>query len=385
MMPRDFLHLKFPEERRSTCMSCPKSCYEGYRKDYRCCTYHPRIPNYLLGLSAQTDVGRERLEAIIERGMVTPEGMNSTPQQWVDYLEDLENDRFGKSEQVLCPMLEKKTGYCMVHAFRNSVCSTFFCLKDHGNKSENFWAQVQTLGSQVEMALAQWAMEQLDFSVDDYVQRMNKLAKNIKKTASEDGQGWSLESRKLLWGEWFGRELEFFEACGRLISENRDFLWEIANNVDIKEASKFDQAMVQSVPEELEDQVDPTDHEEDAETAPPQDLWDDALKAYHKIWKTPIGEYVLHHKISLSENPKDDDMSMKYQDMDYVVARHKGKKNKVDWRLFVTAEQYEALRRFKSAQGIVWELLSSPEFKRLKSPQEFIQEMIAKKILIKAK
>mgnify|MGYP003692170035 FL=1 len=192
MMPRDFLTMKFPEERRSTCMTCPKACYEGYREDYRCCTYHPRIPNFLLGLGAQTEQGRQRLEQIIKNGMVTPEGMNSTPKQWVNYLDDIENDRFGKSETVLCPMLEQKTGYCMIHAFRNSVCSTFFCLKDHSDKSDKFWMNVQTLGSQVEMTLTQWAMNELGFSVEDYVVRMNKLAPKIKKTTRADGQGLSL-------------------------------------------------------------------------------------------------------------------------------------------------------------------------------------------------
>ena len=101
MFPKEFLGFEFPEERRSTCMSCPKSCYQGYRNDYRCCTYHPRIPNFLLGLAAQTSSGKIYVKKIIERGMATPEGMNSTPQQWVNYLDDLENDKFGKSDKVL--------------------------------------------------------------------------------------------------------------------------------------------------------------------------------------------------------------------------------------------------------------------------------------------
>ncbi|SME96070.1 hypothetical protein [Pseudobacteriovorax antillogorgiicola] len=382
MLPKEFLGLQFPEERRATCMSCPKASYEGYRPDYRCCTYHPRIPNFLLGLAAQTEKGLERLKSIIDQGMITPEGMNSTPKQWVNYLDDLEHDRFGKSEKVLCPMLEKETGFCTVHAFRNSVCSTFFCLKDHGGKSENFWTAVQTMGSQAEMAIAQWAMDQLGFDVAQYVKRLNGLAKKISKTSSKDEHGWHEDALDVLWGDWRGQELEFFEACGKLVSDHRDFLWQIANDTEIFEASKFDRAMVKSVPKELEEQVDPTDLDEDGETIAPEELWDVTLKAYRKIWKAPAGVFKLHKKIELMENPRQDEMEKTYPDKDYVIARIKGKN--VDWRLFITADQYEVLKTFKDERLVSWKLLSSPSFRRLKSPQEFILEMIAQKILVRA-
>ena len=52
--------------------------------------------------------------------MLIPEGMNQTPTQWYDYLDDVKNEQFGKSK-ILCPMLDRSNGYCKIHAFRNSV------------------------------------------------------------------------------------------------------------------------------------------------------------------------------------------------------------------------------------------------------------------------
>src|SRR5687767_13521531 len=76
MMPREFLALKFPEERRATCMSCPKACYEGYRPEYRCCTYHPRVPSFLLGLATLTPQGEAAVQRLLRRRMLLPEGMH---------------------------------------------------------------------------------------------------------------------------------------------------------------------------------------------------------------------------------------------------------------------------------------------------------------------
>lgn len=382
MLPKEFLSFSFPEERRSTCMSCPKACYEGYRNDYRCCTYHPRIPNFLMGLAAQTPSGRSYVKKVVKQGMATPEGMNSSPQQWVNYLDDLEHDKFGQSQQVLCPMLEESSGYCMVHAFRNSVCSTFFCLKDHGNHSETFWNALQTLGSQCEMAVAQWAMEQIGFSVKDYTGRLNRLGRRIAATNRSNGQGWSESSLKELWGDWAGRELEFYEACGKLVSNHRHVLWEIANETDIVEASKFDQAMVKSVPEYLQDQVDPSDLIESGDTIPPHDLWQNVLKAYRKLWKLPMGRYALHKTIQLFPNKKSDAMEKQYKHLDYTVAKIR-KSGKVDWRLFVSKQQYEVLNIFQEPRDFGWQLLTSPPLAGLAAPKAFLTEMVAKKILVK--
>lgn len=383
MMPQDFLNMNFPQERRATCMDCPKSAFEGYRPDYRCCTYFPRIPNFLLGLAGHSGSDEGRLAYIIEQGYATPEGMNGTPQQWIDYLDDLEHERFGSSKKVLCPMLDQENGYCRVHAFRNSVCSTFFCYKDHGDKGDDFWSKVQTLGSQIEMALAQWVMEQLGFDVAAYIKRHNSLAKTIKSVSDPKTGGWSEAARSHIWGKWYGREMEFYSRCGELVSEHREQLWDIANQSDILEASKFDKAMVKLVPKRLKDQLDPEDLEEGEETILPQQLWISLRKSYDKLWKVPVQSYTLSKKVKIIPNEQKDDVSQKFSDFPYVLCFLS--KGEVDDRIFINRNQHDVLKKFETVQDMSWKFLADAYGDHYKKGKQFIAEMIGQKVLVPKK
>lgn len=376
MLPAEFASLKFPAEARSSCMNCPKAALDGFRSDYRCCTYLPRIPNFLLGLSLKTETGRKATQDILDLGLATPEGMNGTPRQWWNYLEDLENENFGKSEQVLCPMLNKSNGYCRVHAFRNSVCSTFFCLKDHGDRGDKFWDSVQTLGSQVEMALTHWVMSELGFSPEDYVARIDSLSKKVDRVAANNG-GWTESVRKKMWGDWFGRELEFYGAAADLVSKNRDILWDIANQSEIFEASKFDRAMVREVPKHLKDQLDPEDLEESGETVSPQELWKTVRKRYENLWKLPRKLYRLNKKYKILENSQTLAIEKRYSDWPYYVRQKKSED--LESHQFLTVEQYELLAAFQSPKMIDWQLLAESPNPQL--TRDFLTSMISQKIL----
>ncbi len=153
MLPGALTEMTLPQERLATCLNCPKARFEGWRPDYRCCTYHPRVPNFLLGLALSEPASAKIIKRLVREGFLLPEGMISSPNQWAHYLTDTGEDRFGRSEKVLCPFLEQKSGLCQLYAFRNSVCSTFFCQHDHGDKGDRFWSSVQTVAQQVEMAL----------------------------------------------------------------------------------------------------------------------------------------------------------------------------------------------------------------------------------------
>lgn len=383
MMPRELFGLRIPEERRATCMSCPKACYEGFRADYRCCTYHPRVANFLLGLAAETPIGEQVLDKLLSRGMLIPEGMHYAPAQWVDYLDDLQHEKFGASEKVLCPNLDQSTGFCNIHAFRNSVCSTFFCYKDHGDSGEGFWDQLQTLGSQVEMALGQWALQQAGFDLDRYFKAFDKLAKNIHKVSARDG--WQDDALQELWGDWFGREKELMRACAAAVVKERDHLWEIANSLPIRESVPFDKAMVKAVPKRLEDQIDPEDLEEGGgEAVRPSVIWQDCLKAYWKLWDLPEGEFELNGKAVIVPNKKVSKEEQYYQDKDYFIEFHPRKNSKtIDWRLGITVEQKAALELF--ADDFVpldAKLLMNPAIKALEDGKGFLAEMLRRKVLV---
>jgi Fe-S-cluster containining protein len=382
MMPRELFGLRIPDERRATCMNCPKAAYEGYRRDFRCCTYHPRVANFLLGLAAETPAGEAVLNNLLDRGMLIPEGMHYAPLQWVDYLDDLQKDAFGRSDKVLCPNLDQSTGYCNIHAFRNSVCSTFFCYKDHGEAGDSFWDQVQVLGSQVEMALGQWALVQAGFDLDRYFKAFDKLAKNIHKTSARTG--WQDEARELLWGNWLGREKELMRACAAAVVRERENLWEIANSQPIRESVPFDKAMVKAVPKRLEDQIDPEDLEEGGgETVRPSVIWQDVMKAYWKLWDLPEGAFALNGKVRILPNPQATPHDQYYQDKPFIIDYHNRKGSKsVEWKLAISAEQKAVLDLFTESRELDATLLMEPAVKALESGKVFLAEMLRKKVLV---
>ncbi len=384
MMPPEFVGLKFPTEARATCMNCPKACYDSYRPDYRCCTYHPRVPNFLLGLAMETPQGETSVKAVHERGMLLPEGMHYAPAQWIDYLDDLQNETFGQSQKVLCPHLEPKTGFCMIHAFRNSVCSTFFCYKDHGDLGDQFWGQVQTLGSQVEMVLCQWALYESGFDLHGYFKAFDRLAPDILKTSGREG--WTDETLRALWGDWYGRELELLKRCAQVVVDQRENLWELANAFPIFESQAFDRALIRSVPRRLKDQVDPEDQNpESGEAARPRDLWLNCLKTYHKLWDLPEGTFELSPRVELIENLRVDEEGKFYGEKPRCLLYYLRKSSKtVEWKQYLTQAEADLLLSFQEkAQELDWELISNPLYKAVPQAKDFIAGMLAQKVLVK--
>ncbi len=277
IFPPELQKLRFPLERQASCHQCPQISAAGYRPDYRCCTYHPRIPNFLLGLALETEQGPAAFDKILNGGMLLPEGMLPSPQQWLDFMDDEDQDLYGRSEKVLCPMLEPSSGRCQIHAFRNAVCSTYFCSHEQGEAGEEFWGQLQTLGSQVEMILAQWALEELGFDLKGYLRTLDRLAPEVR-TISAD-LGWSQEVLKELWGPWKGREKELFSATAEQLAKHRSELWEIAKGRTIQEALLFERAVDGLLASENNEDPDESYEIEAAEIS-----WKRCLDAYERLW-----------------------------------------------------------------------------------------------------
>lgn len=310
--------------------------------------------------------------------------MNGTPQQWIDYLADVQHDRFGKSEKVLCPMLDRPTGLCQVHAFRNSVCSTFFCLKDHGSIGDSFWGKVQTLGSQVETALVQWALREAGFDMEAYIKRFNRLSSRVRHSADAATGGWLPEIQQELWGDWADRKIDLFLATAQLVSTHRESLWDIANGQDIVEASKFDQAMVRMVPKELEDQVDDGDWEEGGETVYPRELWRRCFQTYQRLWSLNFGSYQWAKRVKIRENSHQSSEEIYYQQQPYYIEfRTNSRSAEVEGRRFITAQEKDLLDEFVDGAILGWELLSQEKIKAHPDARGFFAEMIASRVLIK--
>ena len=383
-LPKEFVKFDLPKERCSTCMDCPKVREEGWRKDYRCCTYHPRVANFALGLSMFTKEGEMAAQKCLKLGVLTPEGMTHSPLQYIDYLQDLEEEKFGQSERVLCPMLDQATGFCNIHAFRNSVCSTFFCLNDHGDVGEKFWSSVQTLVGQVEIALSQWCLEELGYDVKGYARRLSSLAKNIKNVSDPKSHGFTAKALKTIWGDLYGKELETYKKCAELVSENRDYLWEIACDTKIFDAEDFDQAILKNVPKSLQHQIDEEEWETGCEASLPQDLWRELRKNYYKLWQLPTHPVTLNRKIEILENKaaSASDIVYKKQPFKLHMRERRGSKED-DFVLYLSKNESEILETFREPRTIDWRFLAGDLAKAHPDVKSFLMEASAKKILVR--
>ncbi len=382
MMPRDLFQLKFPEERRATCMNCPKACYDGFRADYRCCTYHPRVSNFLLGLGSETPAGDRAIDRLIKRGMLLPEGMYSTPGQWIDFLDDQQQDSFGRSVKVLCPMLDEKTGYCDIHAFRNAVCSTFFCFSDHGQTGENFWVQVQTLGSQIELVLAQWSLKEVGFDLERYFKAFDSLASRIHSVSTQEG--WTEEALIALWGQWAGREKELMRECAAAVTERRQDLWTIANSLAIRESISFDRAMDTIVPEHLEDEVEGDERDEEGEISlKPSDTWEECVEAHARLWNLPEAVFRLSPNVSFVANRLQTAEENFYAAKDVFIEYRFAPDRDCEWRLGISALERRFLTLFEGEGQILDHAFFKPGVHNsgLSDVRAFVSEMINRKVL----
>lgn len=190
---------------------------EGVEADYfnpktKCCTYHPAIPNFLVGgiLKDETPElaeGRRRMLARLEARIgVTPAFVGPTAKQDLLYGAS-KGVAFGRSTALICPYLTDD-GRCSVWRYRESICSTFHCKYDGGLQGFHFWKALKNYLAIVEMRLGRWAA----FAIArDVVQPRSEQGK-ITLEELEDRPPSDAAYAKM-WGTWQGREREYYIAC----------------------------------------------------------------------------------------------------------------------------------------------------------------------------
>ena len=191
----------------------------------RCCTYLPELPNFLVGpILADADprmaLGRRSVEARLGRRVaVTPLGLGQ-PAVYALLYSNAKNG-FGASHALRC-CHHLDDGSCGIWAHRMSVCATWFCKYSRGTVGLRFWRALQVLLLNVEKDLAKWCLLKLQLD-------MRALARLFPSTdpasSSRTLDRYQLDERvdpeqhAAIWGEWAGREREFFEECGRHVKQ----------------------------------------------------------------------------------------------------------------------------------------------------------------------
>jgi Fe-S-cluster containining protein len=371
--PEDFLHFKFPEERFANCAKCPMVVSDGFNPVYKCCTHIPRVPNFLLGLALLDPNSAALIENMIANGFATPEGTVVTPGQARAALAQNAAGNFGKKLDARCDFLDVKTGRCGIYLYRNSVCSTFFCKSDLDSAGVEFWERVQGMAGQVETALSQWAMEEAGVDVVPYFKRFDQLSQGMIE-GKTDSWNWSEHDRSILWGEWYGKEKEFYIKCAEMIRENRNELYEIACNVPILEPELYESRFRDSLTPELRKELD--EEMSKGSPVPVENLWYKLNLSHRNLWRLPEpGEkFILNAELTISENTGETEIDAHHHQYPYILVL----RGSAERKFYASSDEHEFLMQFKTPKAVTHNFLAA--FKKIEAMEYFV-EIEAKQIV----
>ncbi|MDA9951249.1 hypothetical protein N9D31_01615 [Oligoflexaceae bacterium] len=220
-LPEEALNFSPPKEKRADCLNCPKIKSDQFRPSVKCCTYHPKVPNYMLGYALkESKTSAKKITALVEKGRFTPEGGGHTPLQWMDVMRLDQSKSYGKSDEVVCSFVED--GGCSIYSHRNSACATYFCQYDDV-WGEEFWERMHHYMGRVELALVQICLKEAGFDLERYHQEFSFLSKKrADEVCDPVTKMWNKDSLDRLWGNYRGREAEFFRRCADTVDALSD-------------------------------------------------------------------------------------------------------------------------------------------------------------------
>ena len=221
-----------PAEPKATCADCVmcagverSGSAVTFSPDVKCCDYVPYLANFIAGRSL-LGPGRDSIRArIAGRAGVTPLGLGLTYAEIGRIV--AARSQTGGVPEVLCPHFDLHTGGCAIWESRNAVCSTWFCQHERGAVSQRFWHAVRDLLIAVEEGVARACLadaglpsEQMRFvlahraAIATAIARANSGVELHDDTPPDDE---SADWYAQLWGEWEGREEEWFVRCAESV------------------------------------------------------------------------------------------------------------------------------------------------------------------------
>jgi hypothetical protein len=215
-----------PSEPKSTCGDCimcagveRSGSSVTFSPDVKCCSYVPYLANFVAGRSL-LGPGHASISARIARKEgVTPLalGMSHAEIQRVAG----ERSQFGRSPVVVCPHFDHDTLGCGIWETRNAVCSTWFCKHERGAVSMRFWQAVRDLLMAAEERVGNHCLTHGGLP-DEQVSAVLAHRAGIQAAIARANAGEAVpdvavdgdpaESYETMWGEWAGREEDWFRA-----------------------------------------------------------------------------------------------------------------------------------------------------------------------------
>jgi hypothetical protein len=186
----------------------------------------PKLPNFLVGqaLSDNDTIsarGRATLERRLAGGVaITPLGCDSGAAY--DLLYRRSANAFGQSLRLRCPhYLEEDGGKCGIWRYRNSVCSTWFCIYMRGAIGNRFWEALHQLLKLIEDDLACWCLAELvaDLGSLRHLSPSDPVDGHRLLDPDEVDEIANPVKYRAAWGGWLNREHDFYRECGRLVGQ----------------------------------------------------------------------------------------------------------------------------------------------------------------------
>lgn len=223
----DFINLEVPPEPFADCSDCPIICQniedvgkdksKPFSPETKCCTFSPRIPNYMVGailsdINQDNMDGKNRiLKAIKSRKGIFPNGVYPTKKYKLLY-EAARNDSFGRSKSLMCPYFIAGEFNCTIWKYREAICALWFCKHLAGNKGYDFWNSLIEFMKSVQENLIAYCFFNLGVSpFDPYT--------NADRISYEDLEDLPMKESEYvkIWGEWVEKEEEFYVNCYDLV------------------------------------------------------------------------------------------------------------------------------------------------------------------------
>jgi hypothetical protein len=209
-------------ETRATCDDCAMCGEQDAREvenvtflaSTKCCTFHPQLPNYLVGAlledaSPELEEGRRRAREHIASGVrITPRWVAPSRKLRALY-RAARHEAFGRSEELLCRYYDD--GRCTIWRYRESYCSTFFCKHVAGEDGRQHWRRLRAYLDEVERILARHFAQEIAPELVEPKPIMTLEELEDAPIHPRDYARW--------WGAWEGREEELYREAARRLAE----------------------------------------------------------------------------------------------------------------------------------------------------------------------
>lgn len=222
-----FFDESVPDETLATCHRCamtlpdvlPERTPEGFfRPDVKCCSFHPNLPNFLVGAiladnSPEMHAGRDRLRARIAARVGVGPVWLAAPRKYTLLFLASRKTSFGRSLLLRCPYFDPDAMNCSIWRHRDAVCTTFFCKHVGGTDGEALWRAIESVLRLVERRLAEHAARVMGTSIPNTPTSLDSLTLEDLEERPPDSSTYAM-----LWGDWANQEETYYRACRDIVT-----------------------------------------------------------------------------------------------------------------------------------------------------------------------